>query len=490
MSKKILITRSQYERFKQSAKKLKKQNNALSLDDALQIVAKQNKFGNWKAVTNAYKLNHKLSIPTPDVSMNFVHDEDIVLSEEEEQNTSRERQQDLDDNLKLKIINNKKELAQHAIEFSMFEPTVTGLKKSILDATQPVRTLFELEKFHFYEQQKQGSDEYGVKRSAYFLTPAQLIESKVSLYRPKTKRGDPRMWFTGLGTFAPAGSQVAIIIFKDSLYLLNLSEINLEVELQHTSTIKTFIDEYLYENNSIADELLNKLRKLAKQPIRATHTGDTAIGMSIENALGIAANSSKLPDYKGIELKSGRGSSKNRATLFAQVAQWNISPYKKSADILDKFGYFREKDFKLYCSVSSQKPNSQGLIFKMDNDELQEWSTQVDDGKLKYKEHIASWSGALLRERLKEKHAETFWIEASSTTFDGIEYFQLLSVSYTKTPLLNQLMPLIESGVITMDHLIKRSGESNRVSEKGPLFKIDKRNFELLFPEPIKYELF
>lgn len=151
------------------------------------------------------------------------------------------------------------------------------------------------------------------------------------------------MWFTGLGKFAPAGSQVAIVVFKDSLYLINLSEINLKNELQHSNEIKKFINEYLHENNSIADELLSKLKELAKHPIRATHQGDTAIGMSIEKALGIAANSSKLPDYKGIELKSGRNSSKNRSTLFAQVAQWDISPYKKSAEILDKFGYFREK---------------------------------------------------------------------------------------------------------------------------------------------------
>ncbi|SQI42118.1 Uncharacterised protein [Leminorella richardii] len=297
------------------------------------------------------------------------------------------------------------------------------------------------------------------------------------------------MWFTGLGKFAPAGSQVAIVVFKDSLYLINLSEINLKNELQHSNEIKKFINEYLHENNSIADELLSKLKELAKHPIRATHQGDTAIGMSIEKALGIAANSSKLPDYKGIELKSGRNSSKNRSTLFAQVAQWDISPYKKSAEILDKFGYFREKDFKLYCSVSSQKPNSQSLIFKMDKDELQEWSIKIDNGETKHKEHIASWSGSLLRERLKEKHAETFWIEASSTFIDGTEYFQLLSVTHTKAPLLNQLMPLIESGVITMDHLIKRSGKNNRVSEKGPLFKIDQKNFDLLFPEPIKYKL-
>jgi hypothetical protein len=483
------ITHSQYERFKQQAKQLKKQRDDISLSAAQELIAQENKFGNWKAVTHAYKLNQKLSVPTPDVSTNFIHDEDVELNNKDRKNIQNERKHDFEDNLKLKVISNKKTLAQLGVEFSIFEPTLTGLGKAILDATQTVRTHFELTHFHLYATQGLGANEHGVKKRAYFLTPTQLIESKVSLYRPKTKKGDPRMWFTGLSDFAPPASQVAIIVFKDNLYLLNLSEIDLDTELEHPNTIKTFIDKYLDVNNSVADELLGKLRELAKRPIRATHQGDTAVGMSIEHALGIAANCSKLPDYKGIELKSGRGASKNRSTLFAQVAQWDISPYKKSAEILDKFGYFREDDFKLYCTINAVKPNSQTLIFKIDHDELQEWSAEVGNKNFKYKEHIASWSGDILRQRLKEKHAETFWIEVSSQYIDGVEYFKLLSVTHTKTPLLNQLIPLIESGVITMDHLIKRQGKNGRVSEKGPLFKIDQKNFDLLFPKPVKYRL-
>lgn len=69
-------------------------------------------------------------------------------------------------------------------------------------------------------------------------------------------------------------------------------------------------------------------------------------------------------------------------------------------------------------------------------------------------------------------------------------YFILwLIVTHTKSPVVSQLMPLIQSGVITMDHLIKKSGKTNRVSEKGPLFKINKRELDLLFPEPVTYSL-
>jgi hypothetical protein len=53
----------------------------------------------------------------------------------------------------------------------------------------------------------------------------------------------------------------------------------------------------------------------------------------------------------------------------------------------------------------------------------------------------------------------------------------------------NQLMPLLRDGVITMDHLVKRRATYGRVSEKGLLFKMNKKDLSLLFPEPLIYEL-
>ena len=477
-------------RLRKQAKILKKQKNIISAR-ALDEIAKQEGHSNWTALLREFDKTQKIKTPTAKVSTTFVGSDDIELDEDDYELLAEERKDELSSEIKLNVLQNKKTLAFHSIDYSIFEPTKTGLKKSILDATQPVRTHFELAKFHDYSKQQQGID-YKKISTAFFLSSSTVRETKMSLYRPVTKKGDPRMWFTALGTFAEAGDQIAIIIFNQVPYLLNLSKINLDNELQEfKSKINGFICEYTKQTNTIADELLAKLKELAKKPIKAIGHGDTTIGMSIECALGIPPNSSKQPDYKGIELKSGRGNkNKTRTTLFAQVANWSNSHCKSSAEILDKYGYQREKDFKLYCTLSTQQKNSQGLKFEIRDDLLCEIHEYISPKGCEIKKQdVAIWNGSTLRSRLHEKHSETFWIEAESTFINGEEYFNLKSVIHTKMPLLNQLMPLIENGVITMDHLIKRNSKNNRVSEKGPLFKIDKRNLELLFPKPIKYNL-
>jgi hypothetical protein len=468
-------------KLKQLVKQLKNEKK-IKTHEAYEVLSQQLDNSTWREFKPKLETFWKSQIPSPQVSLNFIDDEDIVLTNEEFDKLADERSTDLAIEMKQVVEENKIQLTKLGIEFSIFEPTITGLKKSILDATQQVRTHFELEKFHYYYSQGQGADNKVVKK-AHLLSSESSISSKASLYRPNTKKGDPRMWFRQLSVIASAGDQVAIIIFNDEPYLINISSnIISEALLLLDSPIAKLLNSYIESNTSIANELLSKLKSLAAKPFKALKAGDTAIGYTLETMLGIEANSSKLPDYKGIELKAGRGS-KNRSNLFAQVANWDLSPCKKSAEILDKYGYQRERDFKLYCTISTQRSNSQGLYFNYNksNDQLEEWHDN--------RELVAIWPGGLLRDRLLEKHAETFWIEAESTTVNGVEYFQLKNIIHTKKPVASQLMSLLDSGVITMDHLIKRNGKNNRVSEKGPLFKIDKKNLNLLFPEPTRYSL-
>ena len=377
-------------------------------------------------------------------------------------------------------------LTEKSVEVVLIEPTNTGLNKSIMDATGSVRTFLKAQNIHDYELQQQGPSNK-IQINSYFITPNGLIKSVASLYRPNTKNGDPRIWFKSLGTYAKANDILGIVTLNNELYLINITQIDLGSLIYSVvnNSLKEIVDEISTLSREIADELLSLLNGIASRgAIPAVLQADTAIGRTLEALLGIEINSSKQPDFKGIELKSYRDKRGNRKTLFAQVPDWNASKFKSSAEILNAFGYQRGEDFKLYCTVSNIVRNSQGLKLKLDTDmrQLVENSEKVTIGD------FVVWGLETLHKRLLEKHNETFWIAADSLIIDGKEHFIYKKAEHTKKPIVSQFDILLEQGIITLDHLIKRTAVG-KVVEKGPLFKIKPNALNLLFPPSQVYDL-
>lgn len=377
-------------------------------------------------------------------------------------------------------------LTEKSVEVALIEPTATGLGKSIMDATGSVRAYLKAQDIHDYGLQQQGPD-HKVLINSYLITSGSVLNSVASLYRPNTKKGDPRIWFKGLGAYAKANDILGIVAYDNELYVINITRLDLQALINSliNNPLKELVNEINSLSREVADELLALLNSIASRgAIPAMLQADTAIGRTLETLLGIDINSSKKPDYKGIELKSYRDKRGNRKNLFAQVPDWTDSKFKSSAEILNAFGYPRGDDFKLYCTVSSLVRNSQGLKLKLDTDlrQLIEHSDRATVGD------FVVWGLETLHKRLLEKHNETFWIGADSLMIDGKEHFIYKKVEHTKKPIVSQFDILLEQGIITLDHLIKRT-PAGRVVEKGPLFKIKPNGLSLLFPPSQVYNL-
>ena len=376
-------------------------------------------------------------------------------------------------------LKNRKYLAQNGIDYGLLSITQTGLNKSIMDAVGSLRTYLKENQYHNYFEQKQGTDYKVLKPCQLVISDTDSQDQKVSLYRPETKSGDPRIWIYGLKNVASPGDELALVIDKGDLYAFNISKLDL-VQNQ-------FLNKIIQDYEATAMELLGLLENLSKKGrLQSIMQGrhDTAIGRTIEHALGIPINSSPLPDYKGIELKAARlNKISNRTNLFAQVPDWSISTLKSSKEIVDKYGYQRGEDLKLYCTIKTHIYNSQGLGFEVDFEQDQLNELHITDGP------VVRWLGDTLRTKLLEKHHETFWIKANSDIENGDEFFTLKSITHTKNPVSSQFLVLLEQGIITMDHLIKRKDKTGKTSEKGPLFKIKPEHLSLIFPEPKHYNL-
>lgn len=386
--------------------------------------------------------------------------------------------------------------AETGLQVAFLVPTPTGYGKSIMDATLPLREMLKDTQIHDYDCQLQGPDNK-VNIKTYFMKTESLQETEASLYRPVTKQGDPRIWFYNLKQYCEPCNLLAILANKGVLYVLNLSNKDI-VESMYSGYVREVIKQFIDDDNVIANELLEKIREIHRRGFLPSITeGSPGVGDTLENALGISRNPSKLPDYKGIELKASRTSTytkprtSNRVNLFTQVPDWANSKGMDRVKLLDTYGYWAtQKDgsqrFDLNCTLRANVPNSQGLYLEVDleNDLLINYYTK-DDVVRRY---VAQWSFMLLKQRLLEKHKETFWVKATSKIKNGQEYFRYDKIVHTKNPNASLFPQLIDEGIITVDYIMHRK-ENGTVRDHGFPFKIFPRDLELLFPEPKIYEL-
>lgn len=390
--------------------------------------------------------------------------------------------------------NNVKFLVDKQIEFATIQITETGLKKSILDATAPVRAYLKENKIHDFECQLQGPEHKRLV-STYILTDTERYFTSTSLYRPVTKKGDPRLWVNKVKgvEFLSADDIFALIAYKERLYAINLSTTNISKVCASpiTTPLKDLINELTLIKSSISDELLGLIKDNMCSWTPAQLLADTGIGRTVETLLGIEMNPDKTPDYKGIELKSHREASRVRNTLFSQAPDWGISKLKSSRAIVDRYGYIPEgyNHKSLHVTLSANRPNPQGLglIILPQNGilEADEFALKpIEDGSFRKINDVAAWQLMNLHERLLTKHKETFWIDAETKVENGREYFRCTEILHTKNPIPAQFDVLLDQGQITVDFLLCRGSGGDTYS-----FKIKSKARALLFPESEVYNL-
>ena len=373
-------------------------------------------------------------------------------------------------------------------------PTPTGYGKSIMDAIGSVRTLLKDEGVHDYELQQQGPAAKHMY-PAFFVTANGLIETEASLYRPVTKKGDPRIWFKNLRQYCQPCNLLSLFIYEDKIYVLNLSNRVIRDSIGQRGFVYDLLQQIKYSKQSIAMELLRKIKLIHGQGFLPSITpGDPGVGDTLEHALGIQRNNSRNPDYKGIELKSTRltrhGSARavTRSTLFTRVPDEGLT-YREIVETYGKWQVPRDSTvarLQLYETFSTQRVNAYGLTLEinMNADRLEMLYAQENQSR----KYVSSWQVGNLKNALLMKHHETFWVKAQSEDRDGREFFRYDKVLHTKQPNASLMVPLIESGKITLD-LAAHFKEDGKWRDHGMLFKMKPLDIPLLLNDPVEYDL-
>lgn len=375
------------------------------------------------------------------------------------------------------------------LQYAFISPTNTGLKKSIMDAIIGVRVFLKQNNLHDYDKQLQGPNNKVVLK-AFFVKENGFEETEASLYRPVTKKGDPRIWLSGLSHYAAAGNLLMLLTIEGALFVLNLSNKAIWESIKTKGIVYGTLIKAQKQANSVRDELLEELKKISSRGwIKSVTPGDPGVGDTLEHELGIARNNSPLPDYKGIELKATRLSkngaprTQTRNTLFSKTPDEGLTYHQ----ILDTYGKVQvprgatDSRLQLYETFTTKRVNGYDLFLKCNNDEdkvemLHSSAHLLDDTLV---DSVCSWNFYTLQNAFAEKHRETMWIGAESKIVDGVEYFRYVVAQYTSKPNTSALIDLIGKGIVTLD-LAAHVKPDGGYRDHGMLWKINPKNRALI----------
>lgn len=383
-------------------------------------------------------------------------------------------------------------LSRLRVSAGFLVPTATGLSKSIMDAHFSLRVFLKQEGVHDFSVQPKGPS---AKRKfpAKLAMPRRLVPTSISLYRPETKSGDPRIWISGLKNFAQANDLLALVVQGGSIYVINMSKGDVRNSLFDEKSPLFRALSGRGTTQDALENLMGLMTEIAQSGfIETFRDGPTGVGFTLETLLGIKANSSPLPDFQGIEIKahrlgkSGRAA-RTRTTLLSQIPDWKNSRLETARELLNEFGYRRRDDdrLQLYCTCA-ESPNPQGLYLEHEDKSETLHARAMLAGERAPRD-VVSWKLAALQEHLSTKHQQTAWVGAEvHFSNSGKEAFRYRRVSVTFAPQIERFGPLVETGDITMDFTLSEL-EGGRVRDHGYLFKIRPESAHLLFNRPLEF---
>jgi hypothetical protein len=239
------------------------------------------------------------------------------------------------------------------------------------------------------------------------------------------------------------------------------------------------------------EEFKEDFNKIKGKRYRTNRKGNTGIGKTFEDIVGVEENNNLPIDYKGfIELKSQRAYTGSYLTLFTK----SPNPYRIMARIRDAYGELDPKKGLtkiLHSTVKHSDFNSykEKIGFKLGLDRqnqklllhIKDLITNeilFDHGPQVY------WYLSDLQKIVETKCKNIAYVMGKSEKINDVEYF-----TFTKAILLSGLtfekfLDLIEQDIIVFD-IRHGTYSSGKPHDHGPAFRIAKQNIPRAFKQEI-----
>lgn len=367
-------------------------------------------------------------------------------------------------------------------DYALIRLSPTMLNKGIIDASYIFR--FMLENNNLIKYSKLEEKEY---LNVKLLLGKKICNIRTSFYTANARK-DPRFWLSCLHRYISPNTLIYFTVYNSQLYAFPLINIY-KSEHEFCNLLSSISGINLDDDIKVLRELTHKLRSIYNnqwvESVSPNKLNPKDAGDTLENKLGIKANSLISADYKGkIELKTKLDTSTTKDTLFSMVPDWDISAISSSTDMILTYGYPTNKPIKypdfidLYVTVSNT-PNNQGLFMTVDY--KNELIIQKHKDSLGNEVDVCCWKFEEVKSRLELKHPKTMWIVAEHRELDNKIQFRYSQVELTQNPIFTEFLRLIEEGHITYDWRGRVKSNRTQYKDKGHCFRIKPKYRNELF---------
>lgn len=224
------------------------------------------------------------------------------------------------------------------------------------------------------------------------------------------------------------------------------------------------------------NQIVKKLKDIKEAGHIKTHrTGNTGIGKTLEDLLGITENNIPGPNAGMIELKSARKNISSMLTLFTK------SPLPRGANsaLLDRFGYESEtgsggKD--LHTTVNAIRHNQlrgeQGFKIEIEEDKVNLITSQ--------NEIVAYWDKETLQNSFEKKLQKLLYVKAETRGQGSNEEFWFNEAWLLSGFDFDNFVKLLREGVILVDIRIGQYADG-RPHDHGTGFRVFPDKLDLCF---------
>lgn len=228
-------------------------------------------------------------------------------------------------------------------------------------------------------------------------------------------------------------------------------------------------------------DLLEGLKKLKEKGYVKTHrTGNTGIGKTLEDRLGIKENNFAGPDGIMTELKSARKNASSMLTLFTK----SPSPPKVNSILLEKFGYPDEEGSHkkiLHTTINAISYNTlkgkRGLKVGIKLDRIEIVSTNSFEKSVV---PVPYWDKETLKKRFETKYHQLLYVKADSRGSGTDEEFHFNEAWLMRGFDFQNFLKLLKEGTLLVDIRIGQYPDG-RAHDHGTGFRVMPDKLDLCF---------